>query len=43
LALTGLLFYGFKKSKSHKNKGIITMKQKYLIINDKEKNTITKP
>jgi hypothetical protein len=40
LPLTELFFYGFKKTKSHKNKGIRAMKQKYLILNDKEKKQI---
>lgn len=40
LTLTGLLFYGFKNLKSHQNKGIIAMKQKYLIINDRDKKQI---
>ena len=33
-------FLWFQKLKSHQNKGIIAMKQKYLIINDRDKKQI---
>jgi hypothetical protein len=38
--LTGLYFCGFKNSKALYNKGVIAMKQKYLIINDKKNKQI---